>query len=102
MDAVYIRFGHRFNFIPQCFVTNGAVDQRLHESTQTKQCKLERAPASGTLHNRGTLPRNTATTDKTHSVVPELAPRGIGRSFWTICGSEVEVVVDECHVEARL
>lgn len=102
MDAVYIRFGYRFNFIPQCFVTNGTVNQRLHECTQTEQCKLEQALASGTPHNRGILPRNSTGTDKTHSVVPELAPRGIGRSFWTIGGSEVEVVVDVSHVETRL
>lgn len=41
MDAVDVGFGLRLDLLSQSFVTDGAVDQRLHERTQTEEHKFQ-------------------------------------------------------------
>lgn len=41
MDAVDVRFGLRLNLLSQGFVTDGAVDQRLHQPTQREEGKFQ-------------------------------------------------------------
>lgn len=63
MDAVDVGFGLRLDLLSQGFVTDGAVDQRLHECTQTEEHKFQQ-------EFRSDLPAE----DNTHPVVPVVAP----------------------------
>lgn len=45
VDAVNVWFRLGFNLIPQCFVADCAVDQRLRECTRAEQHKSEQALA---------------------------------------------------------
>lgn len=51
VDAVDVRLGLLLDVISEGFVTDGAVDQRLHERTRTKQHKGESEQALD-LHSR--------------------------------------------------
>lgn len=64
--------------------------------------KLEQAPSNSTLVERERVQQRHSTTDQTYSVVSQLTPRRVNRSFWTIGGFKVEVVVDVYHIKARL
>lgn len=101
VDAVDVRLGLLLDVISEGFVTDGAVDQRLHERTRTKQHKGRvRAGARPTFKNLSF--RLFFNDEKTHPVVSELTRGGVDGSFRTGGGFKVEVVIDVFHVKTGL
>lgn len=97
MDTVNIGGGLLFDFSSEGFVTHGAVDQRLHQRTQTTRQRQVRAGSS----SHSTF-LSSEKSEPSYSVVPKLARRSVSCPLLTLGGFKVEVVVEESHIKDRL